>query len=586
MVLLLTAAAVAGATHAPAPPGPESGGRLPAATAAGRTAALADARTGGGAAADDPTPAPPPGPDQDRTQPAGATLAPTGTAAPAIPAAARTAIAQGVGGAAAESTTATTVAAAVLAATGDPTAAAPPSPTEVPTTAPAPTAAPTTAPVPTAEPTATPEPTATMPPTPTPSPTPSPTSPPAPLPATAEPTVTSEPTADPMPTVTREPTASPAPASTTPPTATAEPTPATATEATATATDSPTATPTPTPDPTPTPRPTTTPTPALPTQAPSLAVNEIPDQATVNGPIRYTFEVVARGATLPDFGLPPATGEWVALVVHVRNWTDAPATLAMDDIQLAIGPSGLAIGLDSGTSFIAGVIGLDPPYGAGDIVTLDPGGEERLALVFLVPPGATDATLLVGTAAVPLAGAIAASIGVEDLGEPPARPRLVRARVVEALDGQTVAVEIEGAPAEVRLLGVDAPTGSACWADEATAAAADLLPPGTAVWLERQRTDVDLRGRLMRDVWVEAADGELALVAAQLAAAGAIEVATPEPNTRFAAALAAAEAVAIAADAGRWGGCVTAGEGTAPVAFGSPSWGADLAGPVRGWRQG
>jgi hypothetical protein len=351
-----------------------------------------------------------------------------------------------------------------------------------------------------------------------------------------------------MATATTTATATPAPP---PPAATATTAPAPAPTAVPTPAPEPSATP----EPSPTPAPTPAPTQPVPTQAPSLAVNEVPDQAAADGALRYTLEVVERGESVPDFGLPPASGEWVAAIVHVRNWTDQPATLAMDGFGLVAGPGGGVIPLDVGTSFIAELVGLNPAYGSGDVVPLGPGEEARVALVFLTPLGTTDASLIAGQAVLALDPAVAASVGVEDLTDPPPAPDLLRAEVRAVLDGQTIAVEIDGAAAEVRYLGVDAPTGDACWAAEATAANAALLPPGTEVWLERQRTDADVRGRLLRDVWVADAAGGLTLVGAELAAVGAAVPALDAPNTRYEGWLTAVGASAQALGEGLWGAC-------------------------------
>ena len=89
--------------------------------------------------------------------------------------------------------------------------------------------------------------------------------------------------------------------------------------------------------------------------------------------MRLAIESAVRGASLPKFGLPPSTGDWVVLRLELRNDGDAPASLAMSDLRLFDRGSGTVMDLDSGTDVIAKLAGLDPAWSAEDVVTLDPG---------------------------------------------------------------------------------------------------------------------------------------------------------------------------------------------------------------------
>ncbi len=333
---------------------------------------------------------------------------------------------------------------------------------------------------------------------------------------------------------------------------------------------SPAAPPTPAPTPTsrptarPTPRPTARPTPA-PTQKPSLGDGEVAAPTVVVGPFRYTVEAAARGLALPEAGLPPSPyGEWVVLVVEARNWSDTPAQLPMPELQLLAGPAGQVVALDSGTGVIAGNLGIAPAYDNDDVVPFAPGEAHRLGLIYVVPPGTAPLALRVGATPLALDEAFAGSASLSDLADPPAAPDLVEAKVVEVLDGRTIVVELEGGRVEVRYLGIDAPTGDACWADEATEANAELVE-GETVWLERQRTDADGGGRLLRDVWVEGDDGARILVAARLLELGAATPAPDAPDTRFAGWLRTTAATAETAAAGLWGACDEDARRPAPV---------------------
>jgi micrococcal nuclease len=110
----------------------------------------------------------------------------------------------------------------------------------------------------------------------------------------------------------------------------------------------------------------------------------------------------------------------------------------------------------------------------------------------------------------------------------------------------------------VRLLGIDTPESVApdrpveCYGPEATEVLAGLVPRGTEVRLERDVEARDRFGRLLAYVFRQP-DG--LFVNEALAAAGAADTLSIEPNTAYAARLAGAVAGARAAGLGRWGAC-------------------------------
>jgi micrococcal nuclease len=90
------------------------------------------------------------------------------------------------------------------------------------------------------------------------------------------------------------------------------------------------------------------------------------------------------------------------------------------------------------------------------------------------------------------------------------------ARVVRVVDGDTIRVEVDGREQSVRLLGIDTPETHRpgvpieCGGPQASANMERLVPPGTTVVLERDRTQdrVDRYGRLL--AYVRLPDGRLA----------------------------------------------------------------------------
>ena len=365
----------------------------------------------------------------------------------------------------------------------------------------------------------------------------------------------------------------PAPIATEPPAPTA-----TAIATAALSTASPTATGAPTPAPTateapteaPTASPTTSPTEpaaaaadeaAVPTQAPSLAVGEVPAQGFADGPFRFAIVGAVRAPSVPALNLYDyGTGEWVALIVDVVNWSDDPATLGMPDFTLEDASRTAPVLLDTGTGLIARSLGLEAAYVHDAQVPYAAGEQHRILLLFLVHPDATGLTLRAGEAAVGLRDVLAETFDPADLPpEEPIAPDLLQGTVMAVLDAVTIEVEIEGVRQEVRYLGIEAPDGDACWGAEAIEANTSLVA-GQTVWLERQRSNADRQGRLLRDAWVAGPDGSLDLVAARLVALGAAEPKTTVPNTRFSGWLTAVAADAEVAGAGRWAACpATAG---------------------------
>jgi endonuclease YncB( thermonuclease family) len=286
------------------------------------------------------------------------------------------------------------------------------------------------------------------------------------------------------------------------------------------------------------------------TQAAAVDPGEPPAQEIVVGPLRLTLQTALRAESLPRYALPPGSGEWVLLIAGIRNESDSSASLLMSDLRLFDRGTATVVDLDTGTDVIATLAGFDPAWRNDDVISVEPGKSAEALLLYLLPPGGSDdLTLLVGQTSVDLGPSLA-------LGEaaPAARPDLLAATVVAVRDGSRLTVDIAGQQETVQYLGLQAPTGEACFAAEATTANSALLE-GEQVWLERQATDRAADGALMRDVWIIDANGDRALVAARLLEAGAATPAPAPPDTRYQAWLQAAAALARSNGAGLWSAC-------------------------------
>lgn len=135
-----------------------------------------------------------------------------------------------------------------------------------------------------------------------------------------------------------------------------------------------------------------------------------------------------------------------------------------------------------------------------------------------------------------------------------------RAQVVRVVDGDTIVVRIGGRDERVRYIGLDAPevanagagTDAECGGDEARAAN-DRLVAGEEVVLERDVSDRDRFGRLLRHAWLP--NGTWRLIGLELVEEGAVEARSYPPDTTRDAELDAAERRARDQEAGIWGEC-------------------------------
>jgi micrococcal nuclease len=130
--------------------------------------------------------------------------------------------------------------------------------------------------------------------------------------------------------------------------------------------------------------------------------------------------------------------------------------------------------------------------------------------------------------------------------------------VTRVVDGDTIDVRLAGAVERVRLIGIDTPesvkphTPVECFAKEASARTAALVPPGTVVRLVRDVEARDKYGRLLAYVY-RARDG--AFVNLALAREGDAGPLTIAPNVAHAEEVAAAVGQARQARLGLWGRC-------------------------------
>ena len=130
-------------------------------------------------------------------------------------------------------------------------------------------------------------------------------------------------------------------------------------------------------------------------------------------------------------------------------------------------------------------------------------------------------------------------------------PGLVSAQVTGIIDGSTIEAIVEGIRREIRYLGVTAPSvrPPQCYGGQAAARNSELVE-GQIVQLEKDVSEADPEGRLLRYVYVHGA-----MVNALLLEEGYVRFTVAEPDLKHRELLMSTEAAAHASGLGLWGAC-------------------------------
>ena len=303
-----------------------------------------------------------------------------------------------------------------------------------------------------------------------------------------------------------------------------------------------------------TPEPTVAPTQTVTIEQPaSVADGTVPNQEFQQGGIRYSIDAINTGAAidaLPEINV--IDGTWVVITLTGANTGSADQLFDMNGFVLMA--DGNAIPLDLGTAWVNGLLGNDPAYGNADTSTWAPGEQHRFTLVYRAPANVTNLSLVAGDQQIALDAAITNSVGLREVATDQAPAATVTGTVTEVIDGQTIVVDVDGELITVRYLGMDAPTGEACFASESTLINAELVE-GAEVTMERQSVDTNARGVWVRDVWVTDNSGNQVLVSQALVSQGAATSKVSEPNSRYAGWLGSTEQEAETNGTGLWSLC-------------------------------
>jgi len=135
---------------------------------------------------------------------------------------------------------------------------------------------------------------------------------------------------------------------------------------------------------------------------------------------------------------------------------------------------------------------------------------------------------------------------------------VVEAIVLDVIDGDTLEVRVGGSTARVRLIGVDAPEvrePAACFGYDATDYVRRLVKAsGGKVWLQKDVSEADRFGRLLRYVWLNI-EGERMLLNEDLAAGGYARAEAFPPDVKYQDRLFSVEHSARTEKRGLWEVC-------------------------------
>lgn len=138
----------------------------------------------------------------------------------------------------------------------------------------------------------------------------------------------------------------------------------------------------------------------------------------------------------------------------------------------------------------------------------------------------------------------------------------VEARVVKVVDGDTVEVQVDEGVAKLRYIGIDTPETVdprrpvGCFGKEASLENRRLVE-GKGVILQRDISETDKFGRLLRYVYVRSTEGGLIFVNDYLVRQGFAKSATYPPDVKYSEQFRQAEREAREGGRGLWGKCVT-----------------------------
>ena len=165
-------------------------------------------------------------------------------------------------------------------------------------------------------------------------------------------------------------------------------------------------------------------------------------------------------------------------------------------------------------------------------------------------PTTITATATTSPAATPLPTPTVAPTAAPTTAPTATRGPLTIAKVAAVVNGDTIDVTIGTTRRRLRYLGISAPTGTQCYAANATTLNRQMVT-GQTVTLEQSTTNTDSAGNLLRLVYLS----NNKLINEELLSKGAARIQPTALNTTLTERLTAAQQTAVSARAGLWSAC-------------------------------
>ncbi|MGH2558011.1 MAG: DUF4352 domain-containing protein [Thermomicrobiales bacterium] len=281
-----------------------------------------------------------------------------------------------------------------------------------------------------------------------------------------------------------------------------------------------------------------------------------PGPAFVSEQWRIALVAADRSPGINALSLERGAGRtWIVVVTDITNWSANASSLDPRALRLFFpeesNPGGFA---PESTIDVAARLGTEPLQ-LDTPIEFAPDETKRVVVAYQVSVDFTVPAIRYGDEALSLDDLLEAEIDFDALPPVTPAPTLVRVLIDDIIAGNELEV-FQPDTEEVRrieLIGLDVPTGSACFAAQSTEALASLTT--SAVLVERDPTAGDNGEAVPRYAWIENEDGQRILLNRAMILDG-FAVWSGEPaDTRFAEWLQQAERIARETNAGLWEEC-------------------------------
>jgi endonuclease YncB( thermonuclease family) len=300
---------------------------------------------------------------------------------------------------------------------------------------------------------------------------------------------------------------------------------------------------------------------------PDEIVSGEPAPVFISGTWRAAIATSAVRENFPEIGLKKKSGKaWMVIVLDVTNWSEQDGSLSARDFTIRTGADQKPVKVaGNAITRIADKLGTSP-FAADLTMAVGAGETVRVTLAFVIPADTSSPMLVHKGSVLALDGMIEPDLQASDLPASAVPPDTEQGEIVSASDGQTIRVMFDGEQrsTRIRLLGVNPPTDSSCFANAAENTLDDLA--GSSVLVEE---DSAITGGSVpsRYVWLINDDGTRTLLNQLLIAEGSAYASSLPSDARFGAWFQASAHIAEESGVGLWAGCSsTASENTGMAA--------------------